>query len=174
MWNSASAPLRAGSRLGEHLLQRVAVRAVFLRQPRVRAEHARLPQDADVRRIDVLVRRERDDGRRASRGSPRRPARRGRAGPAMRKSVDAVGRRQPLARRDLVGDRREAPGREMRRAVERDGSGHGAHSSKRLTASVTLWPPKPKLLLSAASHLALHRPVRRVVEVALRIGRLRS
>ncbi len=47
--------------LGEDLLERVPVRAVFLRQPRIPAEDAGLPQDADVRRVDVLIRREGDD-----------------------------------------------------------------------------------------------------------------
>ena len=61
MWNSVVSPFARRLGLGEHLLERVAVRALFLRQPRVPAEDARLPQDADVRRVDVLVRGERDD-----------------------------------------------------------------------------------------------------------------
>jgi hypothetical protein len=39
----------------EHLFERSGVRAVLLRNPRERAERAGIPQDADVRRIDVLI-----------------------------------------------------------------------------------------------------------------------
>ncbi len=41
--------------LGERLLHRVAIGALFLGQAGVGAEDARLAQDADVRRVDVLV-----------------------------------------------------------------------------------------------------------------------
>ena len=46
--------------LGQHLVERVAIRAIFFRQARVPAEDTRLAQDADVRRVDVLVRGEVD------------------------------------------------------------------------------------------------------------------
>src|SRR6185295_10864660 len=42
-------------RLGEDFLEAARVRAVFLRHARERAEDARVAQDADVGRIDVLV-----------------------------------------------------------------------------------------------------------------------
>ena len=48
--------IRGGLRV--HLIHRVAIRPGFLGQPRVRAEDARLAKDADVGRIDVLVRGE--------------------------------------------------------------------------------------------------------------------
>jgi hypothetical protein len=48
--------------LGVHLVHGVAVGAAFLWQTCVRAEHARLAQDADVRGVDVLVGGEVDAG----------------------------------------------------------------------------------------------------------------
>ena len=51
--------VRGLRRLREHLLDGIAIRALFLRQARVAAEDAGLPQHAHVGRIDVLVRRER-------------------------------------------------------------------------------------------------------------------
>ena len=42
----------------EHLLEGVAIGAVFFRQSRIRAEDTRLSQRTDVRRVDVLIRRE--------------------------------------------------------------------------------------------------------------------
>ena len=55
MWNSRVERAVGLVRLGEHLLQRVAVGAVLLGQPGVGAEHARLAEDADVGGVDVLV-----------------------------------------------------------------------------------------------------------------------
>ena len=49
-----------GVRFGEHLLEAAGVGALFPRHPRERAEHARVAQDADVGRVDVLVRGEVD------------------------------------------------------------------------------------------------------------------
>jgi hypothetical protein len=135
-------------RLGQHLLQRVAVRTLLLGQARVRAEHAGLAQRADVGRVDVLVGGEGDAvavhravagvGQGAEAVQVRRP-----------EQGDALVGRQALAALNLVGDGQEgrigdpAP-------VHFRRSGHCGHSSQRRTASVTLWPPKPKLLLSAA------------------------
>ena len=48
-------------RLGEHLIERVVVRALLLRQASEGAEDAGLPEVADVGRIDVLIRRESHD-----------------------------------------------------------------------------------------------------------------
>ena len=45
----------SGRGLGEYLVESVMIRAFFLRQSREGAEHARLPQVADVGRIDVLI-----------------------------------------------------------------------------------------------------------------------
>ena len=42
-------------RLGEDFIQTARIRAIFLRHARKRAEHARIAQDADVRRVDVLI-----------------------------------------------------------------------------------------------------------------------
>ncbi len=60
MWNSRVSVLLAARRFGVDLVERVAIRAFLFRQARVRAEDARLPQDADVGRVDVLVGREGD------------------------------------------------------------------------------------------------------------------
>ena len=54
-------PVPGWSGLGEHLLEGIPVRAIFLRQSCIPAEDAGLPQDADVRRVDVLIRREGHD-----------------------------------------------------------------------------------------------------------------
>ena len=110
MWNSRVSVLFAARRFGEHLIERVAIRAFFLRQARVRAEDAGLPQDADVRRIDVLVRRERDAVavlRAVHRvGQWPRPRRSG-----VSKSATPSAGDEPLAALDLVGDRARAPDR---------------------------------------------------------------
>src|ERR1700752_845574 len=50
--------LAGGVGLGKDFLEAARIRAVFLRHARERAEHARVAQDANVGRIDVLVRRE--------------------------------------------------------------------------------------------------------------------
>ena len=120
MWNSRVSAVARRLGLGQHLLQRVAIRALFLRQARVRAEHAGLPQDADVRRIDVLVGGEGDAvavlravhrvGQCAEAEQVRRAEER-----------DAVVVREPLAALRPCRRSGTAPDREIARAVERDG-----------------------------------------------------
>ena len=118
----ASACCSRVCRFGVDLLHRVAVRAVFFRQPRVRAEDAGLPQDADVRRIDVLVRGERD-----AVAVLRAIDRVGHVAEADQVGAgeqrDAVFRRQPLAALDLVGDRAESAGSLISATIERTGEG---------------------------------------------------
>src|SRR5579859_4801740 len=120
-----------GVGFGEHFFQTPRVGAVFLRHPREGAEDAGVAQNADVGRIDVLVRREVDAvavpppvgeiGEAADRQQVRRCKKR-----------EAILARQSLAAFDLVGDRSEV------------------HATL-LTASVTLCPPNPKEFDSATS-----------------------
>ncbi len=140
---------RALRRLVPDLLHRVAVRALLLREPRVGAEDARPPEDADVGRVDVLVGGEGDAA--AVAGPARRIGHRADAeeiGRAEEREPVVVGETLPVAH--LPGDRAER-GIGDQRYVERRRQGHRRHSRNFLTASVTLWPPKPKLLLSATS-----------------------
>ena len=88
----------------EDLLERVMVRPLFLREPSERAEDARLPEHADVRGVDVLIRGERHAV------AVRAPV--GRIGHQpdaeqvrTAKEGDAVGVPQSLACFHLVGDR---------------------------------------------------------------------
>ncbi len=90
-------------RLGHNLVERVAIRALFLGQARIAAEHAGGAQRADVRRVDVLVRREGDDV--AVLGAVHRVGERADAGEVARfEHRDAVGLREPLALPHLFRD----------------------------------------------------------------------
>ena len=107
-----------------HLLHRVAVRAVLLWQARIGAEDARLPKDADVRGIDVLIGRKGDAI--AMPGAVRSVshcAKSKQIGSA--KERNAVVHGEALACDHLVGD-----GKQRRVgnacAIERDGEGHCA------------------------------------------------
>src|ERR1051326_967138 len=119
-------------RLGEHVLEAARVGAVFLRHARERAEDAGVAQDADVGRIDVLVRREVD--------AIAVPAAVREIGePADRQQVvrcekrEAILARQPLSPLDLLRDESQT------------------HGALRI-ASVTLCPPKPNELERATSN----------------------
>src|SRR3981081_2504204 len=116
-------------RFGEYLVPAARVGAVFFRHTRERAEHAGVAQDADVGRIDVLIRREVD--------AVAVLAQVGEIGKATdreqvwrSKKREAILARQPFAPFDLVGDRSEV------------------HATL-LTASVTLCPPNPNELEKA-------------------------
>src|ERR1051325_5205467 len=119
-------------RLGEHVLEAARVGAVFLRHARERAEDAGVAQDADVGRIDVLVRREVD-------AIPVPGAVREIGEPADRQQVvrcekrEAILARQPLSPLDLLRDESQT------------------HGALRI-ASVTLCPPKPNELERATSN----------------------
>ncbi len=93
-------------RLVVHLLERPRVRTLFLRHPGERAEHAGVPEDADVGRIDVLVGREQDAVAVPARvGEVRQAAEPEEIGRSVeRHAVRGV---QPLAGKHLVGERVE-------------------------------------------------------------------
>src|SRR5207245_2995623 len=120
-----------GIGLGEHLVQAARVRAVFFRHPREGAEHAGVAQDADIRRIDVLIGGEVDALAVLAHVRKVREATDGQEVVRCKKR-EAILARQPLAAFDLVGDRSEI------------------HAALR-TASVTLWPPKPNEFERATS-----------------------
>ena len=145
-----------GRRFREHLLERVAIRAVFLRKARVRAEHARLAQDADVRRVDVLVGGERDAIAvlRAVHGVRERARRRG--GPACGRATRALGVRESLARRDLVGDRAKRRIARCRSRLDR----HAQRSRSVLEAldgERDVVPAEPEAVAERGAHFALRR-----------------
>src|SRR6185437_874532 len=136
-------------RLLEHLFETVMIRPIFLWQARERAEYAGRAQIADVGRIYVLVRGE------------------GYAIAVLR-AVHLIGERsQPYdvwaleQRKAVSGFESRARGKLVacdaqcgigdERQVHRHSRVHAAcYPSKRRIARLTLWPPKPKLLLSAA------------------------
>src|SRR5574341_200818 len=93
---------RAG--FGEDFLQAAGVGAVFLRHARERAEHAGIAQDADVGRIDVLVRRKVDTAAVTPLiGEVREPADGEEVGRSKKR--EAILAREPFAVFDLVRNR---------------------------------------------------------------------
>ena len=117
--------IRRGFRV--HLIHRVAIRARFLRQSRVRAEDARLAKDADVGRIDVLVRRE---VHACCRASPRWPRSARCPTPSMSgvsKSVRPSAAVEPRARCDLRADRAQRRIRRDARSETFAGTGISAY-----------------------------------------------
>src|SRR5260221_9237012 len=122
-------------RLGEDLFETARVGAVFFRHPRERTEHARVAQNADVRRIDVLVCGKVHSVAIASSVCEVREVAEGEQVVRCKKR-EAILARQSLARFYL---RRDGDERRISHATFR-------------TASVTLWPPNPKELDSAYSN----------------------
>src|SRR2546425_5048793 len=121
-------------RFGEDLVEAAGVGTIFPRHARERAEHAGVAQHANVRRVEMLVRREEHAVAVAA-------AVREVAEPADGEEVvgleqgQPVVARQPLAALDLLGDGLES---------------RIPHAARR-TASVALCPPNPKEFESAIS-----------------------
>ena len=74
---------------------------------------------------------------------------------ALVEQRDAVGSPSSRSPRSTLSAIGWSDGSLINERSSRTGMGT-AYSSNRLMASVTLWPPNPKQLLSTASHLALH------------------
>src|SRR3989442_4489648 len=131
-----------GIRFGEHLVQAARVGAVFLRHAREGTEDAGVAQDADIGRIDVLIRREVN-----ALAVPTSIGKVGQPTDGQQvvrcKKREAILARQPFATFNFRGDGNQLWVRPTVRPS-------GRHATLR-TASVTLCPPKPNELDSATS-----------------------
>jgi hypothetical protein len=106
--------------LVEHLLQRASVGAVLLRHPRKGAEHARVPENADIGRIDVLIGGEEHPvAVPPPVGEIRQGAKAEQIGGLVKS--DPVGAGEALARAHLVGDGNQTG---IAQARCSDGTGH--------------------------------------------------